>query len=166
MTYPYQCKLYSYLVPFFCVLFRYIFSYLFMNSFIYLSLFFLLNLSLLFWEAKVLFVVITVIFMHLVLLLSDSCFGQRQEESFPSATKVNVCPVGYEHVWRLPPTRRANTWSNISRMRLIVSPPDETLRRELKYDAHRCIFDDLQSVSSGDETLCRMPNITSQTKWF
>ena len=115
------------------VLFCYIFSYLFMNSFIYLSVFFSPKFKFkLFWEAKVLFVVITVIFMHLVLLLSDSCFGQRQEESFPSATKVNVCPVGYEHVSRSPPTRRANTWSNISRMRRIVSPPHETLRRELK----------------------------------
>ena len=71
----------------------------------------------LFLETKVLFVVMTVIFMHLVLLLSDSCFGQRQEESFPSATKVNVFPVGYEHEWRLPPTRRVNTWNFTSTMK-------------------------------------------------
>ena len=35
-----------------------------------------------------------------------------------------------------------------------------------KYDAQRSIFDELQGDSSGDETLCRMLDITSQTKWF
>ena len=33
-----------------------------------------------------------------------------------------------------------------------------------KYDAQRSIFDELQGDSSGDETLCRMLDITSQTK--
>ena len=59
--------------------------------------------------------------------------------------------------------------SNISSMRCCsVSSPDKTLRRELhwKYDARRSIFDGLRGVSSGDETLCRMFDITSQTKWF
>ena len=51
--------------------------------------------------------------------------------------------------------------SNISSMRRSVSP-DETPRRE--YDAQRSIFDELRGVSSGDETLCRMLDITSQTK--
>ena len=43
---------------------------------------------------------------------------------------------------------------------------DETLRRELniEYDAQRSIFDELRGVSFGDETLCRMLDITSQTK--
>ena len=50
-------------------------------------------------------------------------------------------------------------------MRRSVSLPDETPRRELKkYDAQRSIFDELRGVSSGDETLCRMFDITSQTK--
>ena len=53
---------------------------------------------------------------------------------------------------------------NISNMRCSVSSPDETPRRELKYDAQRSIFDELRGVSSGDETLCRMLDITSQTK--
>ena len=44
------------------------------------------------------------------------------------------------------------------------SSPDETTRRELKNDAQRSIFDELRCVSSGDETLCRMLDITSQTK--
>ena len=35
-----------------------------------------------------------------------------------------------------------------------------------KNDAQRSIFDELRGVSSGDETLCRMLDITSQTKWF
>ena len=35
-----------------------------------------------------------------------------------------------------------------------------------KYDAQLSIFDQLRVVSSGDETLCRMLDITSQTKWF
>ena len=47
-------------------------------------------------------------------------------------------------------------------MRCSVSSPDETLRREFKYDAHQNIFDELQGVSSGDETLCQMLDITSQ----
>ena len=53
-------------------------------------------------------------------------------------------------------------------MRCSVSLPDETLRRELKmYDAQRSIFDELWgTVSSTDETLCRMLDITSQTKRF
>ena len=51
--------------------------------------------------------------------------------------------------------------SNISSMRRSVSP-DETPRRE--HDAQRSIFDELRGVSSGDETLCRMLDITSQTK--
>ena len=32
-----------------------------------------------------------------------------------------------------------------------VSSPDETPRRELKYDAQRSIFDELRGVSLGDE---------------
>ena len=52
--------------------------------------------------------------------------------------------------------------SNISSMS--VSSPDETPRRELKYDAQRSIFDELRRVPSGYETRCRMLNITSQTK--
>ena len=35
-----------------------------------------------------------------------------------------------------------------------------------KYDAQRSIFDERRGVSSGDETLCRMLDITSQTKGF
>ena len=57
--------------------------------------------------------------------------------------------------------------SNISNMRCSVSSPDETPRREFKkYDAQRSIFDELRGVSSGDETLCRMFDISSQTKSF
>ena len=51
--------------------------------------------------------------------------------------------------------------SNISSTRRSVSP-DETPRRE--HDAQRSIFDELRGASSGDETLCRMLDITSQTK--
>ena len=36
----------------------------------------------------------------------------------------------------------------------LLSSPDETPRRELKIDAQRSIFAELQGVSSGDETLC------------
>ena len=50
-------------------------------------------------------------------------------------------------------------------MRRSVSSPDETPRREL-YDAQRSIFGELRGVSSGDETLCRMFDISSQTKSF
>jgi len=49
-------------------------------------------------------------------------------------------------------------------MRCSVSSQDETLRRELKYDAQRSIFDELRGVSSVDETLCQMLDISSQTK--
>ena len=35
-----------------------------------------------------------------------------------------------------------------------------------KYDAQRSIFDGLRGVLSGDETLCRMLDIPSQTKRF
>ena len=50
-------------------------------------------------------------------------------------------------------------------MRSSVSSPDETLHWEesWKCDSQRSIFDELQGVSSGDETLCRMLDITSQT---
>ena len=48
-------------------------------------------------------------------------------------------------------------------MRRSVSSPDETLRRGLKCDAQRSISDQLRGVSSGDETLYRMLDITSQT---
>ena len=51
-------------------------------------------------------------------------------------------------------------------MRRGVSSPDETPRRELKYDAQRSIFDELRGVSFGDETLRRMFDISSQTKSF
>ena len=36
-------------------------------------------------------------------------------------------------------------------MRRSVSSPDETLRREKKYDAQRRIFDELRGVLSGDD---------------
>ena len=35
-----------------------------------------------------------------------------------------------------------------------------------KYEAQQSIFDELRGVSSGDETVCQMLDITSQTKWF
>ena len=56
---------------------------------------------------------------------------------------------------------------NISSKRRSVSSPDERLRRELKIRrAAEVFFSDLRGVSSGDETLCRMLDITSQTKCF
>ena len=55
--------------------------------------------------------------------------------------------------------------SHISSMRRSVSSPDETPRdKSWKYDARWSIFDEFRGVSSGDETLCRMLDITSQTK--
>ena len=56
---------------------------------------------------------------------------------------------------------RVRRLSYISSMRRSVSSPDSTLR---KYDAQRSIFDELRGASSSDETLCRMLDITSQTK--
>ena len=35
-----------------------------------------------------------------------------------------------------------------------------------KYDAQRSVFNELRGLSSGDETRCRMVDITSQTKWL
>ena len=35
-----------------------------------------------------------------------------------------------------------------------------------KYDTQQSIFDKFRGVSSDDETLCQMLDITSQTKWF
>jgi len=49
-------------------------------------------------------------------------------------------------------------------MRCSVSSSDETLRRELKINMQWSIFDELRGVASGDETLSRMLDITSQTK--
>ena len=49
-------------------------------------------------------------------------------------------------------------------MRRSVSSLDETLTRELKYDAQRSIFDELRGVLSGDETLRGMLDITSRKK--
>ena len=51
-------------------------------------------------------------------------------------------------------------------MRCSVSLPDETPRRELKIRRAAEYFDELRGVSSGDETLCRMFDISSQTKSF
>ena len=53
---------------------------------------------------------------------------------------------------------------NISSMRHSVSSPDETLRRELKLRRAAEYLDELRGNSSGDETLCQMLDITSQTK--
>ena len=46
----------------------------------------------------------------------------------------------------------------------IVSSPDETLRIELEIRRAAEYFDELRGVSSSDETLCRMLDITAQTK--
>ena len=54
--------------------------------------------------------------------------------------------------------------SNLSSMRRRVLSPHETLRKELKIDAQRSSFDELRGVSSGYVILCRMLDITSQTK--
>ena len=56
---------------------------------------------------------------------------------------------------------RVRRLSYVSSMRRSVSSPDSTLR---KCDAQRSIFDELRGASSGDETLFRMLDITSQTK--
>ena len=42
--------------------------------------------------------------------------------------------------------------------------PDEALTKELKIRRPAEYFDELRGVSSGDETLCRMLDVTSQTK--
>ena len=49
-------------------------------------------------------------------------------------------------------------------MRRSVSSSDKTVRRELKIRRGAKYFDELRGVSSGDETLCQMLDITSQTK--
>ena len=49
-------------------------------------------------------------------------------------------------------------------MRRSVSSPDETPRIELKIRRAAGIFDKLRGVSSGDEIVCRMLDITFQTK--
>ena len=51
-------------------------------------------------------------------------------------------------------------------MRCSVSSPDETPRRELKIRRAAEYFCELRGVSPGDETLCRMFDISSQTKSF
>ena len=51
-------------------------------------------------------------------------------------------------------------------MRRSVSSSHETLRRELKIRRGAKYFDELRGVVSGDETLCQMLDITSQTKRF
>ena len=51
-------------------------------------------------------------------------------------------------------------------MRRSVSSPDETPRRELKIRRVAEYFYELRGVLSGDETLCRMFDISSQTKSF
>ena len=54
-----------------------------------------------------------------------------------------------------------NGFCNISSMRRSISSPDETLRRrELKIRRAEEYFDELRGVSSGDETQCRMLDIT------
>ena len=45
-------------------------------------------------------------------------------------------------------------------MRRSVLSPDKTLKQEARYS----IFDELRGVSSGDETLYRTIDFTSQTK--
>ena len=50
-----------------------------------------------------------------------------------------------------------STRSNTSSVRCSVSSPDETTRSGV-------LFNGLLSVSSGDDTLCRMLDFTSQTK--
>ena len=49
-------------------------------------------------------------------------------------------------------------------MRHSVSSPGETLRGELKIRRATQYFHEPRGVSSGDKTLCRMLEITSQTK--
>ena len=49
-------------------------------------------------------------------------------------------------------------------MRRSVSSPDETLRKELKIRHSVFLTNVKVTVSFGDETLCRMLDITSQTK--
>ena len=58
--------------------------------------------------------------------------------------------------------------SNTSSMRCSVSSPDVTLRTQRVENTTRCglFFDELQGVSSGNETLWQMLDTTSQTKWF
>ena len=50
-------------------------------------------------------------------------------------------------------------------MRRRVSSPKHR-EDSCKYDAQQSIFEELRGVSSGNETLCLMLYITSQTKRF
>ena len=67
---------------------------------------------------------------------------------------------------RCPPRGECAHRSNVSSMRRSVLSPDETLRGELKIQRPAEYFDELRGVSSGDETLCRTFDISSQTKSF
>ena len=64
-------------------------------------------------------------------------------------------------------------WTSYGELEVIYQTWDAVFHHQMKhreeswkYDAQRCIFDELRGVSSGDETLCRMFDISSQTKSF
>ena len=52
-------------------------------------------------------------------------------------------------------------WDAVSTMRRV-----KQWEESWNYDTQRSTFDELRDLSSGNETLCRMLDITSQTKWF
>ena len=52
-------------------------------------------------------------------------------------------------------------WDVVSTMRRV-----KQWEESWNYDMQRSTFDELRDLSSGNETLCRMLDITSQTKWF
>ena len=75
---------------------------------------------------------------------TDLVSGLQNEEIF-RVQKVYVIDQAWDAVFHHQIKHREESW---------------------KYDAQRSIFDEFWGVWSGDETLCRMLDITSQTKRF
>ena len=66
----------------------------------------------------------------------------------------------HEHLMKFQPHVICRAWDAVFQHQM------KHWEESWKYDLHRRIFDELRDVSSGDETLCRMLDITARTKWF
>ena len=85
---------------------------------------------------------------------------------------ISHCQFGDEHIASLIDVVVKNLTS-LEIFHVIYQTWDAVFHHQMrhreeswKYDARRSIFDELQGVSSGKETLCRMFDISSQTKSF
>ena len=86
---------------------------------------------------------------------------------------LTFCQLDESDFFRWCICRVSQRCINVNSVEVIYQEWDAVFHHQMKhweeswkYDVQWSIFEELWDLSPGDETLCQMLDITSQTKWF